>query len=116
MMTESELAEAARRIASAEEKFLSTVTMLIEALDAVRDYLKADRKVRTAAAKVSDSADELMHSQLDALRELIAGMEMVIKGAGENNLAITENNERTKALLDKVESYFGNPAGLEYDN
>jgi hypothetical protein len=45
-----------------------------------------------------------------------AGMEAIVKGCGQTNLTVNENTERMKALLTKVESYFGDSAGLEFEN
>ena len=59
---------------------------------------------------------ELMASQIEMLKEISAGMQAVVKGVGENNLAIQENTEQTRALLAKVDSYFGTTSGLDYDN
>jgi len=57
-----------------------------------------------------------MHSQIDMLRGLAAGLEVIMKTSAETNASIDENSERMKALLTKVESYFGSGEGLEYDN
>lgn len=115
-MTEQDLAEATKRLAHAEEKFLSTVTMLIEALNAVRDYLKENRDHFSSQLHAFDKTEELMQKQIEMLREITKGMELIVKGANENNLALKETNEQMKLVLAKVESYFGSPAGLEYDN
>jgi ABC-type transporter Mla subunit MlaD len=115
-MTEQDLAEATSRLARAEGKFLDTVHMLIEALNAVRDYLKENRDHFSSQLHAFDTTEELMKKQIEMLREITKGMELIVKGANENNLALNETNEQMKAVLAKVESYFGNGPGLEYDN
>ena len=115
-MTQPELADAANRLARAEEKFLNTVTMLIEALNAYRDYVRGNRDHLSEHLHAFDKTEELMQTQIDMLREISKGMELVVKGANENNLALKETNDQMKALLTRVEAYFGNATGLEYDN
>ena len=115
-MTESELAQATERLAKSEEKFLSTVTMWIEASNGLRDYLKDNRKYLNDHLHGFDSAVQLMRSQIDMLRGIAAGLEVIMKTSAETNASIDENGERMKALLTKVESYFGTGEGLEYDN
>jgi ABC-type transporter Mla subunit MlaD len=48
--------------------------------------------------------------------QFIAGMQSVVKTAGDNNVAINETNEHLKTLIAKFDNHFGDPAGLEYDN
>jgi DNA repair exonuclease SbcCD ATPase subunit len=115
-MTENELAEATDRLARAEEKFLNTITLLIEGLNAVRESMKDNRELFNDHLHAFDKTEELMQKQINLMREITAGMEAVVKAAGENNTSLNETNERMKALLSKVESYFGSPSGLEYDN
>jgi len=50
------------------------------------------------------------------LRGLAAGLEAIVETSAKTNANIDENSERMKALLTKVESYFGTGKGLEYDN
>jgi len=115
-MTESELAQATIRLAKSEEKFLDTVHLWIGASNALRDYLKENREYLHNHLHGFDSAVELIRSQIDMLREIGAGMEVIVKTSAETNASINENNERMKELLTKVESYFGTGEGLEYDN
>ena len=115
-MTEPDLAEAAGRLARAEEKFLTTVKMLIDGLNSVRDYLKDNRDHFSTQLHAFDATEELMRQQIDMLREISKGMELVVKGANENNLVMKETNDHMKAVLAKIESYFGSSSGLEYDN
>lgn len=115
-MSESELAQATIRLATSEEKFLSTVHLWVGASNALRDYLKENREYLNTHLKGFDSAIELMRSQIDMLREIAAGMDVIVKTSAETNATINENSERMKALLTKVESYFGSGEGLEYDN
>ena len=115
-MTENELAEATDRLARAEGKFLNVVTLLTEALDAVRESMKDNRELFHDHLHGFDKTEELMHKQVGMLREITAGMEAIVKGVGENNVALQETNERINQVLSKVESYFGSGTGLEYDN
>lgn len=115
-MSESELAQATIRLATSEEKFLTTVHLWVEASNSLRDYLKDNRDFLNTHLHGFDNAVELMRSQIEMLRGIAAGMEVVVKTSAETNATINENSERMKALLTKVESYFGTGAGLEYDN
>ena len=115
-MSESELAQATIRLATSEEKFLTTVHLWVEASNSLREYLKDNRDFLHTHIHGFDNAVELMRSQIDMLRGIAAGMEVVVKTSAETNATINENSERMKALLTKVESYFGTGAGLEYDN
>jgi hypothetical protein len=115
-MTESELAEATQRLARSEEKFLTTVTMMIESMRMMTEVMKDNRDHFQTQLHAFDSTEELMRKQTDTLREVTAGMEAIVKGCGQINLTVNENTERMKALLTKVESYFGDSAGLEFEN
>ena len=57
-----------------------------------------------------------MREQIQLLKDISAGMQALVKASADTNLAINENSEQTKALLAKVESYFGTTSGLDYDN
>ena len=115
-MTQSELAEATQRLARSEEKFLTTVTMMIESMQMMTDVMKDNRDHFQTQLRAFDSTEELMRKQTEMLREITAGMEAIVKGCGQTNLTLNENTERMNALLTKVESYFGNSAGLEFEN
>jgi hypothetical protein len=115
-MTENELAEATNRLGRSEEKFLATVTTMIESMQMMTDVMKDNRDHFQKQLHAFDSTEELMRKQIEVLREITAGMEAIVKGCGQNNLTLSENTERMKALLTKVESYFGDSAGLEFEN
>lgn len=115
-MSESELAQATVRLATSEEKFLTTVHLWVEASNSLRDYLKDNRDFLNTHLNGFDGAVELMRSQIDMLKGIAVGLDVVVKTSAETNATINENSERMKALLTKVESYFGTGAGLEYDN
>ncbi len=115
-MNENELAEQTKRLAKAEEKFLTTVRLFVGASDALRDYLRDNRDYFHNHLHAFDKTAELMASQIEMLKDISAGMQAVVKGVGANNLAIEENTQQTKALLAKVDSYFGTTSGLDYEN
>ena len=115
-MTETELADATQRLARSEEKFLTTVTMMIESMRMMTDVMKDNRDHFQNQLHAFDCTEELMRKQVEMLREVTAGMEAIVKGCGQTNLTLDENTERMKALLTKVESYFGDSAGLEFEN
>jgi hypothetical protein len=48
--------------------------------------------------------------------QFMAGMEAVVKIAGESNVTIAETNEQMKAMITRFDGYFGDVAGLEHEN
>ena len=86
--------------------------MMIESMRMMTEVMKDNRDHFQTQLHAFDSTEELMRKQTDTLREVTAGMEAIVKGCGQINLTVNENTERMKALLTKVESYFGDSAGL----
>ena len=115
-MDENELTEQTRRLARSEEKFLSTVKLMIESTNQLTHYLKSNRDHFSTQIHAFDATEELIGKQVEMLREISEGIKILIKTTAETNEGINETNERTKALLAKVESYFGSGPGLDYEN
>jgi hypothetical protein len=86
-MPESELAQATERLAKSEEKFLTTVTMMIESMRMTPDVMKDNSDHFETQLHAFDAAEELMRKQIEMLGEIAAGMEAIVKGCGQTNLS-----------------------------
>jgi len=115
-MTEKELTAAAERLEAIHQQFANMVMTLIEVFDKMKDYLEKYATSFEANLNSYHATTEMLHSYGDTLRQMMAGMEAVVKIAGESNLAIAETNQQMKQMMSKFDSYFGDTGGLEHTN
>ena len=115
-MNETELAAAAQALVAIHEKFMKTVLLLLEGLEKSKDYFESYHHSFQANLDSYNATTEMLASYGDSLRQIIAGVEWVVKTSGENNLALHETNEHLKTLIAKFEDHFGDSSGLEFDN
>ena len=112
-MTEKEFIAAAEQLETIHKQFANMVLMLIEAFTKMETYLQKYATSFEANLNSYHATTEMLHSYGDALRQMLAGMEAVVKIAGESNLAIAETNQQMKEMMSKFDSYFGDTGGLE---
>jgi hypothetical protein len=115
-MTETEFIAAAERLETMHKQFANLVLMLIGSFQKLETYLESYSTSFEANLNSYHKTTEVLSSYNDFLRELKAGMEAVVRIAGENNVSITESNAQMKELMSKFDSYFGDAAGLEHEN
>jgi molybdopterin-guanine dinucleotide biosynthesis protein len=115
-MTEQEFTAAAERLETIHKQFANMVMMLIEGFKKMETYLESYATSFEANLNSYHQTTELLHSYADSMRKFLAGMEAVVKIAGESNVAIAETNEQLKELRSKFDTYFGDSAGLEHNN
>ena len=115
-MNEMDLAEQTRRLAEAQEKFVAVAHTIAEASEALTTVLRSNRDYLDKHRLAFHSTEELLAQQIETLKELSTAIQTLVKASAESNVTINENSERMKALLTKVESYFGSTSGLDYDN
>jgi ABC-type transporter Mla subunit MlaD len=115
-MTENELTAAAERLETIHKQFTDMVLMLIEGFNKMETYLESYATSFEANVASYHATTEVLSTYSTSMGQFIAGMQSVIKTAGDNNVAINETNEHLKALIAKFDSHFGDSAGLEYDN
>jgi len=115
-MTENELTAAAQRLEAIHKQFANMVMMLIEGFNKMETYLESYATSFEANLASYHATTELLSTYGTSMGQFIAGMQSVVKTAGDNNVAINETNEHLKTLIAKFDSHFGDSAGLEYDN
>ncbi|MDX6529254.1 MAG: hypothetical protein QOH41_1544 [Blastocatellia bacterium] len=108
-MTEEQLAAAAERLAIAQEKFVEGCRLFVEAQMAVVQRIRHFEDFLQTSQALQESRDDETKLILEALRAMIAALV-------DSNLTLGENNERMNKLITKVESYFGNGEGLNFEN
>ena len=115
-MTEPQFIAAAERLETIHKQFSTMVLMLVESFNKMETYLESYATSFEANLNSYHQTTELLHSNADALRKFLAGMEAVVKIAGESNVMIAETNEQMKAMITRFDGYFGDAAGLEHEN
>ena len=115
-MNEEKLAEATEYLAEQQEKFVVVSRMMVASSNALTELLNHNRKFFEAYRVAFEDTSQIMTKQIDMLREIAAGIQALIKANADTNATVSENSELTKALLAKVDSYFGTTSGLDYDN
>src|SRR6478735_8374618 len=109
-MTESEFIAAAEKLGAIHKQFVDMVVTLIEALNKLETYLEKYATSFEANLNSYHATTEMLHSYGDTLSQMMAGMQAVVKIAGESNLAIAETNQQMKEMMSKFDSYFGDTA------
>ena len=104
------------RAEKAAKDFATLARMLIEQTQALVEVIKANRESIEAYDRAFFAKSELMTAQIEVLKALPETMQALIKSNADTNVTINENTEKMKALLAKVESYFGSGEGLEFEN
>jgi phosphoribosylcarboxyaminoimidazole (NCAIR) mutase len=115
-MTEPQFIAAAERLETIHKQFANMVLMLVESFNKMETYLESYATSFEANLNSYHQTTESLRSYADALRQFMAGMEAVVKIAGESNVMIAETNEHMKAMITRFDSYFGDAAGLEHEN
>jgi len=115
-MTEPQFIAAAERLETIHKQFSTMVLMLVESFTKMETYLESYATSFEANLNSYHQTTELLHSYADTLRQFMAGMEAVVKIAGESNVTIAETNDQMKALVTRFDGYFGDAAGLEHEN
>jgi len=115
-MTEPQFIAAAERLETIHKQFGNMVLMLVESFNKMETYLESYATSFEANLNSYHKTTELLHSYANAMRQFMAGMEAVVKIAGESNVMIAETNEQMKAMITRFDGYFGDAAGLEHEN
>ena len=115
-MNEEKLAELTEQLTTHQEQFVTAARMIVEASQALTEALKANHEYLDAYRLSFEGTEDLMAKQINLLKEIAAGMEALIKANADTNATVSENSQQMKALLAKVDSYFGTTSGLDYDN
>jgi len=108
-MTKKELDSQAKMLAESQQKFVSTVYMMVESIEAFQSYVHSFQDAMAAQRAAMDSQQE----EFKAVNETFhAAMKVFTEGFTN----VAENTRKLDAFIAKMESYFGSGAGLEYDN
>jgi len=108
-MTEEEFEVHARNLVEGQAKFVEGLYRMFDVVEGLTDQLKGFRECLEAWRDV-------LAAHHDTSKALIDSHESVLKAFAESSVEIRENTEHVKKLVTKVESYFGDTPGLEYDN
>jgi len=108
-MTKKELDAQAKILAESQEKFVNTVHMLVDALQAFREYVHSFQDSMAAQQAVMDSCGQ----EFKAANQTF---QAALKVFTEGFTAVGENTEKLDKFIARMEAYFGSGTGLEYDN
>ena len=108
-MTDEEFGIQANRLAESQAKLVDTLYGMFEIVEGLTDQLKGFRECLTALRDVLDSHH-------DTSKALVDAHQTVLKAFSESSVEIRENTEQVNKLIAKVDSYFGNAPGLDYEN
>ena len=99
----------ARRLTRCQEKYVATMYLTFDAIDALNESLQNFRNYLHAV-------QEVMDAHASSSKTLIAAHEAVLKAFAQSSVTIQENSEQLEKLTNRIDSYFGSTPGLDYDN
>lgn len=108
-MTEEQLVAAAARLADSQEKFVEACRLLIKANTSVVQRLGEFQEYLQKSQVLNTVREEQSEKVLETYQTLVSAFV-------EGNANIRENTERLDKVLARMESYFGDGAGLEHEN
>jgi len=108
-MTKKELDAQAKMLAESQQKFVTSVHMMCDAVDALKKYIHGFRDTMEAHQAVIESCGE----EFKAVSETFHA---AMKVFSEGFAAVGENTQKLDKFIAKMEAYFGSGTGLEYDN
>lgn len=108
-MTKEELDAQAGMLAESHQKFVNSVCMVCEALEAFQTYVHTFQHSMEAHKAVLDAVGE----EFKAANATFAA---AMKVFSEGFAAVEENTQKLDKFIASAESYFGGGTGLEYDN
>jgi hypothetical protein len=108
-MTKKELDTQAKMLAESQQKFVNTVYMMCDAVEALKGYVHGFQDAMAAHRAVMDSCGEEFKAANDTFQ---AAMKVFTEGFA----AVGENTQKLDKFIAKMEAYFGSGTGLEYDN
>ena len=108
-MTKKELDAQAKMLAESQQKFVNTVYMMCDAVEALKKYIHSFQDSMAAQGAVMDSCGE----EFKAANETF---QAAMKVFAEGFATVGENTQKLDKFIAKMEAYFGSGTGLEYDN
>ena len=108
-MTKKELDAQAQMLAESQQKFVNSVHMVFDAIEAFREYVHAFQDAMEAQRAVMDSCGREFQA---AHQTFQAAMKVFTEGFAN----VGENTQKLDKFIVKMEAYFGSGTGLEYDN
>jgi septal ring factor EnvC (AmiA/AmiB activator) len=108
-MTKKELDAQAKMLAKSQQKFVSTIYMMVESIEAFQSYVHSFQDAMAAQRATMDSQQE----EFKAVNETFQAA-MKVFSEGFTNVA--ENTQKLDKFIARMEAYFGSGTGLEYEN
>jgi hypothetical protein len=108
-MTKKELDAQAQMLAESQQKFVDSVHMMIDGLEAFREFVHTFQDSMAAQRTVMDSCEREFRA---ANQTFQAAMKVFTEGFA----TVGENTQKLDRFIVKMEAYFGSGTGLEYDN
>ena|SRR6185436_16835810 len=108
-MTKKELDAQAKMLAESQQKFVESVYLVSDAIEALKEYIHAFQDAMAAQRAVMDSCGKEFEA---AHHTFQAAMKVFTEGFA----AVGENTQKLDKFIVKMEAYFGSGTGLEYDN
>jgi hypothetical protein len=108
-MTKRELDAQAKMLAESQQKFVSTIYMMCDAIESLRSYVHSFQDSMEAQRAVMDACQAGFKAANDAFQ---AAMKVFTEGF----VTVGENTQKLDKFIARMEAYFGSGTGLEYDN
>jgi hypothetical protein len=114
-MNQYEWKRQARRLMESQEKFVTTVYMLLNIFEKFGEAQKGFREELVARDNWYEAAREESRAQKAMIDTLLESITALHSAYQQTHITVHENTERMEKLLAKVDAYFGT-TGLDYDN
>ena|ERR1041384_317741 len=108
-MTKKELDAQARMLAESQQKFVNSVYMMMDGLEAFREYVHTFQDAMAAQRAAMESCGREFQA---AHQTFQAAMKVFTEGFA----TVGENTRKLDKFIARMEAYFGSGTGLEYDN
>lgn len=108
-MTKRELDAQAKMLAEGQQKFVDSVHMMCDAVEALRKYIHAFQDSMASHEAVMHGCGKEFKATNDVFQ---AAMKVFVEGFA----TVGENTQKLDKFIAKMEAYFGSGTGLEYDN
>ena len=114
-MNQYDLKRHGRKLMQSQEKFVTTVMMLLGVFEKFGVAQKKFNEALDARDDWYEATYEAGRLQKDLVDKLLASNAALQTAYQETHVAVHENTERMERILAKMEAYFGT-TGLDYDN
>jgi hypothetical protein len=108
-MTEEQFTAATERLAKMQEQWIEGMRLNVETTKALNARIHAFQEYL-------ETHQAMIDSDYNYAKVVQETLQTVLTAFAETHATISENTERLEKVITKMESYFGDGAGLEHEN